>query len=67
VIDRFGRDVIFTPDGEAFLVTVPVAVSPPFYAWLLSFGPDAELLSPADEREKLQAYLDGIREKYNEK
>ena len=66
VIDRFGRDVIFTPDGEAFLVTVPVAVSPPFYAWLLSFGPDAELLSPADEREKLQAYLDGIREKYNE-
>ncbi len=47
VVDRFGREVMLVPDGEGrFTVTVEVAVSPQFYAWLFGFGTEAEILSP---------------------
>ena len=65
VIDRFGRDVILAPDGEEhFTVTVPVAVSPQFYAWLLGFGSEAEILGPAAVREGLREYLSEIQTLY---
>lgn len=47
ILDRFGRDVILTPDDEShFLVNVPVELSPPFYAWVASFGRQIRILSP---------------------
>lgn len=62
VIDRFGRGLILAPDGEEhFTVTAPVAVSPQFYAWLLGFGSEAELLGPAAVREDLKRQLDKVR------
>ena len=65
VIDRFGREPILTPDGEEhFLLTASVAVSPQFYAWLLGFGDEAEILGPAAVRQGLKDYLDGIRKLY---
>ena len=65
VIDRFGRDVILTPDGEEhFLVTARVAVSPQFYAWVLGFGNEAEILGPAPVREGLKQQLREILELY---
>ena len=52
VFDRFGRDVMFIPDGEEhFVVTLEVAVSPLFYSWVFGFGTDAEIISPDDVRE----------------
>ncbi|MDO4973672.1 MAG: WYL domain-containing protein [Eubacteriales bacterium] len=58
VIDRFGHGLILAPDGEAhFTVTAPVAVSPQFYAWLLGFGSEAEILGPAAVREGLKRHL----------
>ena len=60
VIDRFGEDAILIPAGEAhFTVTVDVVVSPTFYAWLGSFGRDAEILAPAEVRDGMIA---GLRE-----
>ena len=60
VIDRFGEDVILIPEGDAhFTVTVDVVVSPTFYAWLSSFGRDAEILAPAEVRAGMAA---GLRE-----
>ena len=54
VLDRFGRDVILVPDGEAhFVVTIPAAVSPQFFAWVFGFGTDVELLSPPHVRAAL--------------
>ena len=65
VIDRFGREPILTPDGEEhFLLTAPVAVSPQFYAWLLGFGDEAEVLGPSAVRQGLKDYLDGIQKLY---
>ena len=47
VIDRFGRDVILIPDGEAhFVFTVNVAVSPMFLSWVIGFGGKAKILHP---------------------
>lgn len=58
VIDRFGRDVILSPDGEEhFLVTAQVAVSPLFYAWVLGFGDEAEIVAPPEVREGLKEHL----------
>ncbi len=51
VFDRFGTDVMVIPDGdEHFVVTLEVAISPLFYAWVFGFGKDAEILSPEDIR-----------------
>ncbi len=47
VIDRFGRDVMLIPDGEAhFVFTADVAVSPMFLSWLVGFGDMAKILHP---------------------
>ena len=65
VIDRFGEDVVIIPDGDAhFTVTVDVVVSPQFYAWLSPFGPDAEILAPAEVRAGMVEQLRGILSLY---
>lgn len=47
VIDRFGEDVeLIRCDSSHFEVAVPIAVSPKFFAWLLSFGSEAQIISP---------------------
>ena len=47
VIDRFGKDIMMIPDGpEHFNFTVPVAVSPFFLSWVISFGTKAKILYP---------------------
>ena len=47
VVDRFGRDVWITrEDDERFCLTVKVAVSPQFLAWVFSFGGAARIRYP---------------------
>ena len=47
VLDRFGADTMLIPDGqEHFTFTMEITVSPPFFAWLASFGDGAKILSP---------------------
>ena len=54
VIDRFGKEVMLIPDGdEHFTVSVDVAVSPQFYAWLFGFGTAVEILSPESARREM--------------
>lgn len=49
VIDRFGQDVIMSPDGDGrFSVTVEVLVSPIFLGWVFGFGADARITAPED-------------------
>lgn len=67
VMDRFGKEAPFRllEDGS-FTVTVEVAVSPRFYAWIFGFGPDAQILAPAKVREgmaRLLAQVAGLYEK----
>lgn len=65
VFDRFGRDVMLIPDGEDhFVVTLDVAVSPQFYSWVFGFGPDVEILSPDDIRERAADLAQQIADQY---
>lgn len=58
VIDRFGRDVMLIPqDDEHFTVTVDVAVSPMFFAWIFGFGTAAEIISPPEVLEEMSLRL----------
>lgn len=55
VIDRFGTRVATAPDGaEHFLATVEVALSPPFFAWVFTFGGGIQISEPAAALEKMK-------------
>ena len=65
VIDRFGRDtMIIASDEEHFTVSVNVAVSPKFYAWLFGFGKEVEIVYPAALREEMKKSALEIAEMY---
>ena len=65
VIDRFGRDtVIVASDAEHFTVSVNVAVSPKFYAWLFGFGKEVEIVWPEAAREEMKKSALEIAEIY---
>lgn len=65
VLDRFGREaVIASSDEEHFIVSVSVAVSPRFFAWVFGFGPMVEILSPPEVREQFRQSLDDLCGQY---
>ncbi|MBR4726485.1 MAG: WYL domain-containing protein [Clostridia bacterium] len=66
VLDRFGKNVtiIPEPDGEYFTVTVDVVVSKQFYAWLLGFPGECEILQPQEMREELREIAQTVLEQY---
>ncbi|MBC8535889.1 helix-turn-helix transcriptional regulator [Feifania hominis] len=65
VIDRFGRDIPIVPDGDdRFTVTLTLATSPQFFAWIMGFGSEAEILSPPTVRQALANQLEQIAALY---
>ncbi|MBQ3055613.1 MAG: WYL domain-containing transcriptional regulator [Oscillospiraceae bacterium] len=65
VIDRFGKDLFISPDGEEhFTVHLDVAVSPQFYAWVFGFGAEAEILAPESVRSEMKTRLSESRVLY---
>ena len=61
ILDQFGTDTAFLPDGEEhFTARVPVVVSPPFFAWLSGFERDIRLVAPTAVAEEYVAYLKDI-------
>lgn len=65
VVDRFGRDVMLVRDGEEhFTVSVEVAVSPQFFAWVFGFGTEAEILAPEALRREAASSIRAIAEMY---
>ena len=65
VIDRFGADTMLIPSREGYFpVTVPVAVSAPFFGLICSFGGDMKLLSPESAAEALRAHLRKLTEAF---
>lgn len=58
IIDRFGKDTILMPDGDNhFIVSVPVEVSEPFYAWVCSFGRRIRIVSPEPVVEEMKEFI----------
>ena len=64
-IDRFGEEVPMVPEGDAaFTVTVDVAVSPQFFAWLTPFGTRCEILDPPEVRDAFRRHLQTLLDLY---
>ncbi|MBQ6371799.1 MAG: WYL domain-containing protein [Oscillospiraceae bacterium] len=68
VFDRFGTDIMAVPDGDGhFTVSMELAVSPRFYAWLFGFGTDAEIIEPEELRRDAARMARDIEEMYGQK
>lgn len=65
MIDRFGRDVIFIPDGDGhFSLSVRASISPVFLSWLMSFGSKVSVRSPESVRRELCAMARSVLDQY---
>jgi predicted DNA-binding transcriptional regulator YafY len=65
VIDRFGKDVVVVKsDDKHFVVSVSVAVSQQFLAWVAGFGSEARILSPDSVVEKMKQLIQALRDTY---
>lgn len=65
VLDRFGKELFVTPDGEEhFIARAEVAVSPPFFGWLCGFGKRVKLLSPESVAQEFARYTEEIADMY---
>lgn len=65
VIDKFGEEVrIRKEDSNNFVATVNVHISPPFYAWLFTFGSLVKILSPQNVVDEFVEITEGVRNKY---
>ena len=67
VIDRFGREVLMIPDGsDYFTISARIDVSPPFYAWIASFGRRAKIISPPAAVEGMKDFLQKAADMYKD-
>ena len=65
VYDRFG-DVMTMPEGPRhFTISVPIAVSPQFFGWILGLGNQAVILRPEKVRIQMRTYLKKIESIYD--
>ena len=62
VIDRFGEDAATeTVDQGHFKVTVEVAPSPPFFAWVFTFCGRIRILSPAEVLDEMRGMASWLK------
>ena len=55
VVDRFGEKVqTEIVDGERFQAIVDVAPSPPFFAWVFTFGGKIHIMEPEEIAVKMR-------------
>ena len=67
VIDQFGKDLILVPEGEKhFIAILPVEISPPFFAWIATFGRGAKILSPAAAVDKMRDFIGRCADMYKD-
>ena len=65
VLDRLGSEVFIVPDGPAhFTVRTDVVVSPQFFAWVLGFGPQAQIVGPAHVVDGMKAHIGSVAALY---
>ena len=58
VIDQFGKDIMMMmDDDEHFTFTHSVDISPPFFAWVATFGHSIKILSPDDAVKGMRDFL----------
>lgn len=65
VIDNFGEDIKFTPNGDKLRFNVRVQLSNMFFGWCLSFGSSLKIISPDNVKSKMLAYVREVSSLYN--
>lgn len=67
VIDQFGKDIMMIPvDSEHFSVLCPVEISPPFFAWVATFGHSMKITEPAPVVEEMQRFIEKVSDMYKD-
>ena len=67
VIDQFGKDIIMIPDGENhFTVNALIETSPPFYAWISTFGRGVKILSPQPVVDEMKDFIQKVADMYKD-
>ena len=67
VVDQFGKEIMMIPCDEShFIITAPIEVSPPFFAWIATFGRRVKILSPEPVVEKMRDFLQRSMDMYKE-
>ena len=66
IIDRFGDEPVFYPDGDFFKTGVRVQLSPNFYGWVCSFRGDISIVDPPEVCEQLRSYLSALSSAFSE-
>lgn len=65
VIDEFGKDTMLIPtDEKHFTFLADVEISPPFFAWVATFGRGAKISGPEPVVEKMKEFLQKSLEMY---
>jgi len=65
VIDQFGKNITMRPlDEDHFTIVVPVEISPPFFAWVATFGRRVKILDPDPVVKKMREFLEKSLEMY---
>ena len=64
IIDRFGKSINIRIENNYYLTTVPVILSQQFYAWLLRFGTDLQIVSPNNVVDNFKKLLRDVSKLY---
>ncbi len=64
VVDRFGIEPVFIKTEMGFKISLRVMVSPTFFAWMLSFGEKARIISPEPVRREFLEILEKTTKLY---
>lgn len=65
VLDRLGCEVMIVRDGDThFTVSADVVVSPQFFAWVIGFGPAAEIIGPDKVVAEMAAHIRSVARLY---
>ena len=67
VIEQFGDDVMMIPVDEThFTITVPVEISPPFFAWVATMGRMAKILGPEPVVKEMKKFIQAAADMYRD-
>lgn len=67
VIDQFGKNVMMMPvDAEHFTITEPIEISPPFFAWIATFGRRVKILDPEPVVQKMRDFINQAADMYKD-
>ena len=67
IIDKFGKDTMLIPvDEKHFIVDVFVEISPPFFAWIATFGKQIKILSPDPVVAEMKKFINNVSEMYKD-